>query len=423
MNQAKINKDDNQKIDIARCGNLCHNKTPRRLRVWSRRGENKKNDQFCQYQKNRMSNIRRTCPLRMNSSSTNRANCLPISNRHNFVVSFFSHDRFGATSFSSNAFSTTSFFTTSLTAFFTPFFSTTSFFVAFLFAALLSSCPGIVLAQETLNLSGLDAIVSNTESSETARESTTTSVSPETQNLTSNNPTDLAPPAKNTEITSPESSAKKKTSLWDIILAGGLIGYILILLSLVSIALMLEHGLVIRHSTLIPPGFTEEILKLLGQGQLVPAIKTCQNNPSVLAQSLFAGMSEYDLGWHAVERATEEAISEQAARLYRKIEYLNVIGNIAPMLGLLGTVVGMIFAFQNLAETDGYARAADLAEGIYLALITTVEGLIVAIPSLAAFSIFNNRIAFLIAETTLTAEQVLHPIKKSLRSRSRSTSE
>jgi len=84
------------------------------------------------------------------------------------------------------------------------------------------------------------------------------------------------------------------------------------------------------------------------------------------------------------------------------------------MLGLLGTVVGMVIAFQQMAESAGYGRAAELAEGIYLALITTIQGLLVAIPCLAAHSLLGNRIATLISETTFVAEHVLQPIKKSL---------
>ena len=207
---------------------------------------------------------------------------------------------------------------------------------------------------------------------------------------------------------------KRQSSFLDLVRAGGLIGYVILLLSLVAVALMIEHTLTIRQSVLIPPGFGEKVLQALNQGQFVPALQLCKSDSSVLGQVLHAGMSEYELGWNAIEKGAEEALAEHAARLCRKIEYLNVIGNIAPMLGLLGTVVGMVYAFQQLAESEGYARAADLAEGIYLALVTTVQGLVVAIPSLAAFSVFSNRVAFLIAETTLVAEQVLLPIKKSL---------
>lgn len=220
-----------------------------------------------------------------------------------------------------------------------------------------------------------------------------------------------AEPAEEAEAAEPVKA--KSGGFIDMILAGGPIGHLIILLSFVAVALMIQHGLSIRQKILMPPGFADEILQMLSQGQLGAALHKCRENDSTLAQVLAAGMAEYELGWASVEKATEEAMAEEASRLYRKIEYLNVIGNITPMLGLLGTVVGMIIAFQQLAHSEGYARAGDLAQGIYLALVTTVEGLVVAIPSLAAYSIFSNRIAFLIAETTYVAEQVLTPIKKS----------
>lgn len=244
---------------------------------------------------------------------------------------------------------------------------------------------------------------------------TTSTMSPNSTSKASLDHSDDAPTAQTVEKTPVEKSAKKRgLSFFGIIHAGGPIGYVIILLSLVSVALMIEHALTIRQKILMPPGFAEEILGLLNQGQLAPAIQKCQTDDSVLAKILYGGMSEFELGWNAVEKGAEEATAEEASRLYRKIEYLNVIGNIAPMLGLLGTVVGMVFAFQQLADSEGYARAADLAQGIYLALVTTVQGLVVAIPSLAIYSIFSNRIAYLIGETTFVAEQVLLPVKKSL---------
>jgi biopolymer transport protein ExbB len=178
--------------------------------------------------------------------------------------------------------------------------------------------------------------------------------------------------------------------------------------------LIIEYALSIRRAMLMPPSFADDVLKLLMQGQPNVALQKCQNDPSALAQILYAGMTQYEFGWDAVEHSAEEATAEQASRLYRRVEYLNVIGNIAPMLGLLGTVLGMVMAFQQMAESAGYGRAPELAEGIYLALITTVQGLIVAIPCLAAHSFFANKIAMLISETTFVAEQVLQPIKKNL---------
>lgn len=196
--------------------------------------------------------------------------------------------------------------------------------------------------------------------------------------------------------------------------ASGLVGFVICLLSLVAVALTVEHALTIRRTVLIPPGLAEKALELLNAGQWTQALQLCRNDPSPLGQSLAAGLAEWEIGWHGVEKGAEEAMAEQAARLYRKVEYLNVIGNIAPMLGLLGTVIGMVYAFSELADTQGFAQASDLAGGIYLALVTTVQGLVVAIPALAVYAFFCNRIASLIAETTDVASQVLLPVRKRL---------
>jgi len=225
---------------------------------------------------------------------------------------------------------------------------------------------------------------------------------------------DPAPVAGLPKAEAAQETPKKKVTFLGLIQASGIIGYIIILLSLVAVALIIEYALSLRRSMLMPPGFADDVLKLLMQGQPNVALQKCQKNPSALAQILYAGMSQYEFGWESIEKSAEDATAEQSSRLYRKVEYLNVIGNIAPMIGLLGTVVGMVMAFQQMADSGGYGRAPELAEGIYLALVTTIQGLLVAIPCLAAHSFFTNRIASLISETTFVAEQVLQPIKKNL---------
>src|SRR6185295_9739786 len=107
-----------------------------------------------------------------------------------------------------------------------------------------------------------------------------------------------------------------------------------------------------------------------------------------------------------------DAMAEQAARLLRKVEYLSVLGNLGPMVGLLGTVVGMLMAFKEVASTEGRAGAAQLAEGIYQALVTTVVGLIIAIPALGAFAILRNRVDQIMAEAAYAAQHALAPLKR-----------
>ena len=217
------------------------------------------------------------------------------------------------------------------------------------------------------------------------------------------------------------AASKAPDSFIDIVFSGGLTGFLIILLLLAlsvgAAALVIEHLLSIRATVLMPPKLAERVQTHLLSGQPAEAEALCKQQPSLLAFVLQAGIAEVGGGWTAVEKAMEDAAIEQSARLFRKIEYLSVIANIAPMVGLLGTVTGMIFAFQEVASSQGAPRAAQLATGIYQALVTTVGGLLVAIPALAAFAVFRNRLDQLVAEASYMAQHVFLPLKRRRRRR------
>ena len=208
----------------------------------------------------------------------------------------------------------------------------------------------------------------------------------------------------------------KSQGFLEIIFSGGLIGImiiiVLLLLSVTAAYLIIDHLLSVKRKDVMPEGLGDKVRAMLSQGQVAEAKELCNQNPSVMSFILLHGMSEMEYGWGAVEKALEDSLAEQSARLYRKIEYLSVIGNIAPMVGLLGTVIGMIMAFQQVAATQATAGAPQLAEGIYQALVTTVGGLIVAIPSIGAFAVFRNRIDQLIAEAVYMAQHVFGPLRR-----------
>ncbi|GAA4431584.1 MotA/TolQ/ExbB proton channel family protein [Bremerella cremea] len=217
----------------------------------------------------------------------------------------------------------------------------------------------------------------------------------------------------------PEAAAAappQKTGIVQIILSGGIVGGLILIfllaLSMTAAYLVFEHAMTIRKTEIMPAELGDTVRDLLLAGKVQDAERTCRERPSFLSFVLLSGIAELDGGWSAVEKALEDATAEQSARLFRKIEYLSVIGNIAPMVGLLGTVTGMIFAFQQVAATQGAAGAGDLAEGIYQALVTTVGGLLVAIPSLGAFAIFRNWVDELVAEAAYVAQQVFTPLKR-----------
>ncbi|MCO8122143.1 MotA/TolQ/ExbB proton channel family protein [Stieleria sp. TO1_6] len=211
-------------------------------------------------------------------------------------------------------------------------------------------------------------------------------------------------------------TATETTGLLDIVLSGGIVGAIIlvVLLSLSFLAayLVFDQVMTLRRSEVLPDGLGETVRQALLTARLPEADAACRREPSVLSVVLLSGMAELDYGWREVEKAVEDALAEQSARMMRRIEYLSVIGNIAPMVGLLGTVTGMIFAFQQVAATRGSAGAGDLAEGIYQALVTTVGGLIVAIPSLAAYAVSRNRVDTLIADVAFQAQHALAPVKR-----------
>ena len=192
------------------------------------------------------------------------------------------------------------------------------------------------------------------------------------------------------------SQAIDRGWLLELLTSGGVAGValltILALLSLAAMALVVEQLSVLRRSRLAPEGLASRVASLTETGDLDAARRACAaDDAGVLGAVVTAAIdeaAETSAGagaWSAIEKAMEDAAEAEAARLLRRIDYLTVIGNLAPMVGLLGTVVGMIFAFREVAATQGAATAGELASGIYQALVTTVGGLIVAIPSLARF--------------------------------------
>ncbi|NMC21536.1 MAG: MotA/TolQ/ExbB proton channel family protein [Thermogutta sp.] len=232
--------------------------------------------------------------------------------------------------------------------------------------------------------------------------------------MTGPNPVEsaVAAPAGRGDAEAAAPQPDSKLSLWGILKAGGTVGFVIILLSLATVALAIEQALTLRKSVLLPESLAAQVRSALAARDGKQAVELCRQQPCLLSHVLLAGMAELEAGWSEVEKAVEDALAEQSARLLRKVEYLSVIGNLAPMLGLLGTVVGMILAFRTVAETQGAARAADLAEAIYLALVTTVEGLIVAIPALALYAYFRNRTDELTAEAASVAQRTLLPLKR-----------
>ncbi len=183
--------------------------------------------------------------------------------------------------------------------------------------------------------------------------------------------------------------------------------------SIASVALIIEHAIVIRRSVIVPELSVAQIKTMFDERRFREALEYCQNDPSFVSGVIHAGLIEAANGYEAMESAMQDAAGERTARLYRKIEWLNLLGNIAPMLGLFGTVWGMMVAFGEIEGKGGRANPADLAGGIMIALVSTFCGLLTAMPALSAYGIFRSRVEQMSMEAALVSEELLANFKPS----------
>ncbi len=208
-----------------------------------------------------------------------------------------------------------------------------------------------------------------------------------------------------------EDDVAKGMSILQLINKGGIVGYLIILLSFVATGLVIDYALTIRRSKLAPLRDITVLRKLINDHKFEEIKKLDQDKTSFLAHIVIAGIKEANLGYEAIIKAVEDAGEAFSAGIARKIEHLNVIGNISPMLGLLGTVIGMLRCFNEISQVTGTIEPKQLAGGIFEALVTTCMGLIVAIPSLYFYAIFRNRIDEFTGEASLAAEELMIPFK------------
>ena len=193
--------------------------------------------------------------------------------------------------------------------------------------------------------------------------------------------------------------------------AGGVVGLVILALSVAMVALIVGQVLGVRRGSLIPKGLAEEAHGLVGRQRFREADELARRRGGLLGRLVSAGVGAAPRGYDAAEKAMEDAAAEHAARLTRRAEYLSVIATVAPMLGLLGTVWGMMLAFSEFSSKAN-PQVSELAPGIFRALVTTLLGLGVAVPAVASFALLRNRIDELVAEAAGVAEHVFADLRR-----------
>ena len=183
----------------------------------------------------------------------------------------------------------------------------------------------------------------------------------------------------------------------DLIVKGGIFMYPIILCSIIALAILLERLWVLRRKHILPEQFIRSVSELLREQKISEAVFLCQGDISSISNIFSAGLKNIGRGMWLVKEAIEERGGREAVILEKRVGILATIANLTPLLGLLGTVSGMIKTF-NVISVQGVGNPAALAGGIAEALITTATGLCVAIPTLVCHRILRDKAESLIFE-------------------------
>jgi biopolymer transport protein ExbB len=213
---------------------------------------------------------------------------------------------------------------------------------------------------------------------------------------------------------------QSKTLFEQFVVAGGwVVWFVLLPMSMAMVYLAVEHGLTINRKNLLPDGAGKVVIGIIqqfGAGQLGARLSGRDDLVSV-AVARAATQCGGDL--IRMRSLLAESLQEQAMVLFRKIEWTNIIGNVSPMVGLFGTVLGIIKMFNAMAMAGGQPHASQLAGGISVALVTTFWGLMIAIPALTIHGVFQNRIETIVSEAAVEGEKLIGQIGRILKEQKR----
>ncbi len=192
----------------------------------------------------------------------------------------------------------------------------------------------------------------------------------------------------------------------------GLIGYLIIVMSMIALALIIENFMNMKREKLAPPDMIDELEALFDEENFQEAAELCEQEKFYLTRCVGAGLSKLGHPFETIQSTVREMETEEAVKLFQKIGWLSLISATAPMMGLFGTVTGMFVTFGTIAAAGGSVSPAILAKGIKMALITTIFGLTVAIPVGLCFFMLRNRVVRISTEVNAIAEDLFERFRK-----------
>ncbi|TWT59129.1 Biopolymer transport protein ExbB [Thalassoglobus neptunius] len=218
-----------------------------------------------------------------------------------------------------------------------------------------------------------------------------------TENTTEEASTDSETPA----------TAPRETMLSWMIRSSGYFGAVLLLISFIMVAVIMMNLLQVRRDNLLPEEFVIAFEEKLTAKDYQGAYEIARSDESLIARVLAAGLGRLNRGYEEAIEGMQEVGEEESMMMEHRLSYLALIGSIAPMIGLMGTVWGMIQSFREISTAATAPKPKDLADGISTALFTTLEGLVVAIPAIIAYGLLRNRVSRLLLEVGRVSEGLM----------------
>jgi biopolymer transport protein ExbB len=204
------------------------------------------------------------------------------------------------------------------------------------------------------------------------------------------------------------TTSKQKSALEWVIKASGPIGGFLLLLSLYFTALVVKLFMELRLSEAVPAALVEKLENAIKDRKFQEAYDACRDNESFLARLVRVGVANLPNGRAEAKEAMTDTQDEIVTGMEARISYLAIIGTLGPMIGLVGTIIGMIASFQEIALAVGtQPKPEKVAEGISTALFITLEGVSLSVPAIFFFAFFRNRIAQMSMESAKVADRTI----------------
>jgi len=196
-------------------------------------------------------------------------------------------------------------------------------------------------------------------------------------------------------------------NLVEIFLNGGLVMWPILFCSVVALAVAIDRFMVLRRAKINLPSFLVRIRGFIKSKDMNGAASFCLREKSPIANMVRKGLKKFGMGHERVKEAIENAGRQEVSKLEKGLSILATVAGVAPLLGFLGTVTGMIQAFMRIEDLAGAASPSDLAGGIWEALLTTAFGLIVGIPAYVAYNYFLSWITKFVADMETVANDVV----------------